>query len=299
MNASANAIVFDEDKSARLTYEQLAQTMELGNGFGELPKAIPRQSGELLEEICMAVKAFAKVEPKVADIIIREPYCQADRKRLKAGEPLKLEDYAIRRLVARIDLPLEAYEGTTDHMNASIAVTYINTDNSKGIQVGFGENVHVCENRTIFGGFQFSTFGHSKVDFEQGMQLLNHWLQNLQVVHDKHIAVIDQLMKKRAARTGYQRIIGSLFEKAVRFNGGERGVIAPLSQTQVGDMVRKGLDVLKDAESVTGWEMLNWGTSVLKAEKSDMVSLLSDTANYNSFILDEFKIEPDFAIDKA
>lgn len=297
--SAKHAIEFDEkDRSAKITYGDLAETMELGNGFGELPKSCPRQPGELIMDIVDAAKKFAGIDATVAPIIIREPYCQVDRKRMKEGGVLKLGDYAIKRLVARVDLPLEAYEGTKDHMNASIAMTYIHTDSSKGIQVGFGENVKVCENRTIFGGFKFGTYGSDKVPFEKGMELLHHWLQNIQTVHDKHIAVIDRLMETKVKRIGFQRLIGSLFEKAVRYNSGEKGMHAPLNQTQIGQMVVQGLDVLKDEsqEALNGWEILNWGTNVLKAENSDMQTLLTDTSGYNDFLLREFKIEPDFAI---
>lgn len=298
-----NAIQFDEDKAAKISYEDLAKTMELGNGMAEMPAACPKQPGELIMDICDAVRKYSKLEPTVAPIIIREPYCNTNRKALKEkqGEEafLKLEHYAVRRLVARIDLPMEEFVDTKDHMNASICLSYSNTDALKSIQIGFGENVQVCENRTIFGGFQFSTQGQSKVPFDEGMQLLHHWLQNIDTVHGKHIAVIKKLMKTRVHITGLQRIIGSLFEKAVRFNNGERAIMAPLNQSQVGDMIKLGIDILKshdESKGINAWEILNWGTSVLKAEKSDMTNLLSDTANYNTFLLSEFKIEPDFAI---
>jgi hypothetical protein len=287
----ANAIQFDEkNKSAELHYKQLAQTMEIGNAHGEMPKACPVQPGELITNICNSVQKYSGLEPTVAPIIIREPYCNVNRQKIKDGKDLLLEDYLIRRLVTRIDIPMLGFKGTKDSMNASVAISYIYTDNSKGIQVGFGENVHVCENLTVFGGFCFSTYGSSRVSFEDGMQLLHHWLQNIVTLHDQHILTVQQLMDAKVKRPGFQRIIGSLFEKAVRANAGSK-LVAPMNQTQIAGMVAQGREVLEsEQELITGWEMLNWGTSILKPNSSDMVDLIKDTSNFNSFILNEFKI---------
>lgn len=292
-----NAIQFDDrTKAAEITYEQLEQTMELGMGTGEMPKQCPVQPGTLIRMIANNVEKFAGLKPKVQPIVIREPYCNVDRKRLTAKEDLRLEDYLIRRLVTRIDIPLEAFEGTNDHMNAAIVMSYAYTDSTKGIQIAFGENVNVCENLATFGGFSFSTYGESKVGFDDGMQLMSHWMQNLNKVHDKHIKVIADLKTKKVARQGFQRILGAMFEKAVRANSGER-IHAPLTQTQISAMVHEGLPVLKsDADHVNGWEMMNWGNRILKPHTSDMLNLIRDTSGFNTFLCNELKVEMDLAI---
>lgn len=288
----AHAIIFDEkNRSASITHKELAQTIELGNAFGELHPNVPVKPGVLLEDMCNDIVKYSGLTPTVSNIIIREPYCQVNRAKLKEEKDLELGDYLIRRLVARIDIPLTGFIGTKDEMNASIAMSYLFTDNHKGIQVGFGENVHICENMCMFGGFQFSTYGTSKVGFEDGMQLMRRWLQNMVTVHDQHLAIIEKFKAAKVHKTGFQRIIGSLFEKAVRHNNNERGVSAPLNQTEIADMVREGLPVLqKDEEHLTGWEILNWGTAILKPNTSDMVNLIRDTSAFNSFLANEFKI---------
>jgi hypothetical protein len=287
-----NAIQFDEkNKSAELTYQQLAQTMEIGNAKGEMPKACPVQPGTLITDMCSAVQKYTGLEATVSPIVIREPYCNVNRQKLNRNEELQLEDYLIRRLVTRIDIPMLGFKGTADAMNASIGISYIYTDGAKGIQVGFGENVNVCENLTVFGGFTFSTYGNSRVSFEDGMQLMNHWLQNLQSLHDQHLEIIGKLMAAKVARPGFQRIVGSLFEKAVRVNAGSKEILAPMNQTQIAAMVAQGAEVLdSEVETLNGWQIMNWGTSILKPHNSDMVDVIKDTSNFNSFLLNEFKI---------
>lgn len=288
----ANAIIFDEkNRSASISHKELAQTIELGNAFGEMHPNCPVQPGILLEDICSDIVKYSGLTPTVSEIIIREPYCQVNRAKVKENQDLELKDYLIRRLVAKINIPLEGFTGTNDAMNASIAMSYLFTDNHKGIQLGFGENVHICENMVMFGGFQFSTYGSSKVGFMDGMNLMRRWLQNMQTVHDQHLGIIDKFKAAKVHRTGFQRIIGSLFEKAVRANNNERGVSAPLNQSEIADMVRQGLPVLQtEQEQLNGWDILNWGTAILKPHNSDMVSLIRDTSAFNTFLAQEFKI---------
>lgn len=292
-----HAITFDEkNKSAEISHLDLAKTIELGDAMGDLPKQCPVQPGVLINTIVENVKKFANMEAIVSPIVIREPYCQLNRKKIKDGQNLDFEDYLVRRMVTRIDLPLVGFENTENRMNASIAMTYIYTDNQKGIQIAFGENVNVCENLSTFGGYNFSTYGSSKVGFEDGIELMNHWLQNINVVHDKHLLLIEDLMNTQVKSLEFQRIIGSLFEKAVRFNSGE-SISAPLSQSEISAMVQKGLPVLKeDKDYLTGWEIMNWGTAVLKPHTSDMTHLIPDLADFNTFLCNEFGVKMDLAI---
>lgn len=284
-----NAISFNpKDKSALLTYEQVAQTMKLGDSYGSMPKQVPVQPGELLVQIKDMIKQHSGLDIIQQPVVIREPYCQTNLNKVKSNVPLEYEDYLLKRFVTKFNLPLTAFEGE-DKMSASFALTYAYTDNVKGIQIAFGENVHVCDNLCAYGQYHFSTYGNSRISFEEGMQLLTHWIMNLRTVHEKHIDSIKYLMSVEVPRRDFQRVIGSLFEKAVRANSGEQGIIAPLNQSQVAGMVAKGLDVLQDHDGyITAWDVMNWGTYTLKPHNSDMVDLIKSTAGFNDFIYREF-----------
>lgn len=282
-----NAIQFNQkDRSAELTIQQLAQTMRLGDSMGVMPKQVPVQPGELLVQMMEKLHEYTGLKPIEKPIVIREPYCQTNLNKMQSKQALDYPDYLIKRFVTKIELPMDTFTGP-DTMRPGIALTYAYTDSIKGIQVAFGENVAVCDNLTAFGPYQFSTYGGNKVGFEEGMQLFNHWVQNLQTVHNQHISAIDFLMNTKVEKDKFHKVLGSLFEKAVRVNGGEK-VEAPLNQTQVAGMVQKGLDVLDEQDTVTAWDIMNWGTFTLKPHSSDMIDLIKSTANFNDFILKEF-----------
>lgn len=294
----SNAIQFDQkDKSAILTYEQLAQTMKLGDSAGNMPRQVPVQPGELLVTVKDMIKRYAGADIIEDNIIIREPYCQTNLSKVHKGEPLQIEDYLIRRFVTKFRIPGLIFNREGEDIMPAIALTYAYTDSIKGIQIAYGENVSVCDNLTAFGPYHFSTYGNSRVTFEEGMQLLTHWIQNLEAIHENHVYVIDYLISVHVNKQEYQRIIGSLFEKAVRSNSGEKGITAPLNQSQVAAMVAAGLETLQDDNSViSAWDVLNWGTSTLKAQNSDMIELLKNTTAFNDFIYSEFDVPVSLAV---
>ena len=153
-------VLDSKNKSAEISYEELAETMEIGDAFAELPKSCPVQPGKLILDVCNQIKKFTGMDPVVKPIIIREQYCNVSRNYIKEEREKQLKDYQIKRMVTKIEIPKIAFEGTTDQMAPAIALTYINTDGAKGMQLAFGENVAVCENLTAFGKFHFSTYGY-------------------------------------------------------------------------------------------------------------------------------------------
>lgn len=298
-----NAILFDtKNKSALLSYTDLAKTMRIGDSTGNMPKQIPMQPGELILHVKDLIKKQSGLDIIENPVVIREPYIQTNLNKMKAGLPLEIEDYLVRRFVTKFDVDLSYGDGTPDKMNASFALTYCYTDGIKGMQIAFGERVNVCDNLMAFGQYHFSTYGSSKVSFDDGLQLLSHWTQNIRELHEKHCNVVDYLKSYEVPLRDFQRIIGSLFEKAVRFNSGDHSLIAPLNQAQVAAMVGSGIDYLKTKETIpageyiTAWDVLSWGTNTLKAQNSDMIDLLKCSTAFNDFMHEEFDCPVELAI---
>lgn len=288
-----NAIKFDEkNRSAEISVHDLAKTMEIGNSNGEMPKGIPIQPGIFLENLIDKVHRITGLQAEYSPIVIREQYCQTNRSKVKNNESLDFSDYIIKRFVTKITLPLVEFAGTLDQMKACIALTYAYTDTTRGIQIAFGENVSVCDNLSAFGKYHFSTFGSDKVSFDDGMQLLDHWFQNLTPIHGFHTDVITQLMDRPVTKDQYLQMIGYLFEGAVANNN---GILSgtPMNQTQVAGMVHEGIKLF-DGNSVSAWDILNAGTHVLKPHTSDMLHLLDDTTSFNDYMLNHMGIEVNY-----
>ena len=290
-------IQFDaRHKAAEISLDDLTQTADIENYMGELPPQCPFPASNLLADIRAKMKKATGLEPIHQPIVIREQYCQVLNNYKKENRNPQLKDYVITRFVTKILLPMDSFTGTSDHMRPGVAFTYSNNNTAKGMQVAFGENVSVCDNLCAYGRYHFSTYGGQKVGFEHGIELLMRWLDKFQQLHDRHIEMVETLKAREVDRHNFHEIIGTLFSRAVRANAGEK-VIAPLSQTQMSFMVQRGLDALKQEDRMlTAWDVLNWGTDVLKPHASDMISLLESTVQFNDFIVDTLDI-PHIVVD--
>jgi hypothetical protein len=284
-------IVFDpKNKAASLTLQDLTKTADIENHMGELPKQCPVPPSILLGDIFAKIRKATGLEPEAQPIVIREQYCQILNNYKKQDRQPELSDYVVTRFVTKILLPMDEFIGTPDHMRPGIAFTYSNNNTAKGMQLAFGENVSVCDNLCAWGKYHFSTYGGQKVEFEQGVQLLMHWLERFERVHSRHIETIHALKEREVERREFSRIIGTLFERAVRANLNER-LIAPMNQTEMARMVTQAAEALREEDRlITGWDIMNWGTEILKPQTSDMISLLENTTRFNDFVLDTLDI---------
>lgn len=299
-----HAIVFDlKTKSAEITAEQLAMTMELGDGFGNMSPQCPMQPGKLLIYIKDLIRELCGIEPVQKPIVIKEQYCNTGRS--KNDGDLQLSDYIIKRFVTKIELPIKAFEDKNE-MFPAITLSYAYTDNLKGIQISFGENVSVCDNLTTFGPYTFSTYGNSKIKFDQGLQLMKYWLENFNRLHELHINAIQTMMSTPIEQSGYHKFLGVLFERSVQANAG-MNVIAPLNQSQVAQLAVKGKTAFiktNDPEKlvqpmqrdVSVWDIIMWGTDTLRPSNGDMVSYITNSAAFNEFVAESFDLQIDIAL---
>jgi len=285
-----NAISFlANDRSATISIEELSKTMELGDHMGRMPKNIPVQPGQFLVDVMSRINRITGIAATQEPIIIREQYCQVNRQKIKEDKPLELEDYIIKRFVSKIKLPNLTSNISGEEVTGALALSYAYTDAIKGIQIAFGENVSVCENLTAFGRYRFTTYSRDKVSFEEGMQLLDAWLGNIQDIHSAHINTIANLQSRRVRKEEFEHFIGSLFIPAVVNNNGYTAM-APLNQSQVAMVVSNAYDNKTDFDDLTAWDVMNMGTYVIKPNTSDMLTVISDTTDFNDFVLDQFDI---------
>ena len=272
-----NPIEFNELGNATVSLEQLERTISLGEFDGKMPKSVPQVHHELINNL-LGIAALAGAST-LAPITIREKYCKK-RKDATNCEP---ENYMITRLAAKILFPDTFGEGN-DQMRAGIALTYVYDGSQRGIQVAYGMNVDACDNLTVWGKYAFSTNGQNSTPFEKGMELLEKWVADHSKVALEYQEKITTLQGYTFDTESIDRLIGGLFSNAVRRNFGEN-VIAPLNQTEVADMVRKGFGSGL-VGTVSAWEVLNWGTYVLKPTASDMTDYVGSNANFADHILE-------------
>ena len=133
--------------------------------------------------------------------------------------------------------------------------------------------------------------------FDKMMDIVKHWVQNLEVFRMADKKVIEELQDITLDRKITDEIFGSLIRKAVLSNFGT-SVKSPVNVTQVCRMIEQGAEVLtkEDFSNFTAWELMNNLTYVLKPNSSDMASLLNNQQAVSGFITDYFGIKYDHAI---
>lgn len=261
---------------AEITLEQLQNTISLGEFDGRMPKSVPIIHHELLAELQqIATKGGLN---QLMPISIKEKYCKK-RKDAPNNNP---EHFMVNRMAGKILFPEKFLVGD-DTLNAGIAYTYVYDGSQRGIQVAYGMNVEACDNLTVWGRYSFSTTGSSSVPFEKGMELLHKWVDDRKAVNDGYVAIIEKLRLVEFDANAIDTLVGDLFTKAVLKNANEN-VIAPLNQSEVAEMVRKGR-MNHQNEIITGWDVLNWGTLVLRPTSSDMTDYVGGNVAFADHVI--------------
>lgn len=174
--------------------------------------------------------------------------------------------------------------------SACIAFSY----HDKGIDVAFGQNVHDCSNMCIYGSNLMSTYGTNKnVDYDKLLTSFTQWCSQLEAMSEKDLAIINAMQSKKITGKDMVNFIGKMEIAAVAANIGLKN-IAPMNVTQVGavtqSLLKKDNNIFREDNEGTLWDFYNNFTAVLKGDKSDIVSLLTDTRNIGDLILSAFEI---------
>lgn len=283
-------LTFDnETKSTILTLEELDQTLKMEDGNGKLPKSAPIDHANFIKLLIeMAGRYSPDRKVAIAPIVVKQNNC----KRIMwkgAADECPLENYQVERMVVKLGFGgTKSFKGIEDAEGSmAIGVSY----NEKGLQVAFGHNVNICQNLNVFGENVFTTYGAGSVPYEKGLQLIEHWIQNIEPIRQENVTYIEKLKSVVVSENERLRLFGKIYELAIRFNEGERDKDAPLNVTECNRMVSAGFHkIIKPEESITAWDITNWATSVLKPETSDMVNILNKNARLNNFILEEFQL---------
>jgi len=288
METTTNRQLFITEKVEILTIEELKQTVsakDMGYNSKTRPVShfqfiedlmrILNEAGQapVLDHIYCAKSSGTKIIPK-----IEEQY----------GVEKVLEAWIIDKVTGKILIPSLQGEET----QGAIAFSY----HDKGLDLAFGSNVHDCQNMCIFGSNIMHTYGSKKdVNYERMLQVFKEWSGNLVALRNKDLTIIESM--KRINITGFEmlRFTGKLLVNAVSSNIGIK-CIAPLNVSQVNEVVRgiiaKKGEKFYEGPDCTLWEFYNFMTAVMKANKADITTLITDIAAIGEMMVEEYKVMP-------
>ena len=191
-----------------------------------------------------------------------------------------IEAYIIRRLIGKYQIE----DGSDKLSNTGIAISY----HQAGIQIGYGPNVRICDNFSIFADKLISSTQVRNI--EKMFEVLENFLQN-----HAHNREIDQALIKRMFEIGVSyddaiNLIGDLEVQAVN-KAYRKGVISPLNISQVTDFTRKYMDTYdSDKRSVENlFQVYNVGTSLYHPEEvSDITTILPMNQALGKFLMTKY-----------
>lgn len=280
--------LFTKEKVEIINLDELKRTVS-AKDMGSASRTRPVSHFEFIDSI-MAILTEAEQAP-----ILDHIYCVKSggtkiipKIEEQYGVKMVLEAWLLDKLTGKILLPnLRGAE-----FQCAIAFSY----HEKGIDLAFGTNVHDCSNMNIFGSNVMHTYGKGKdVSYDRMLEVLREWSTHLDAMHAKDLALITSMQMITVTGKEMLLFLGKLLVNAVSANAGFK-VVAPLNVSQVNEIVRgvvkeKG-EKFYEGEDCTLWEFFNFMTFVMKGDKADITSLLTDISALGEIVIKEFEVQP-------
>lgn len=278
-----NTLSFEKGVST-LDLDTLKRTAKYEMAKGSLPTNRPIEHHNLLSELMHKIGGYnTGITAELEDIYAAESMAM---RVMHAGkkEDCPVENYLLQRLTTRIHLK----HPDDNEFNMAVGISY----NEKGITMAFGPNVWVCANQNVFGNNIMQTYGKEKIPFDKMMDLFNEWMMSFDHMRTEDYKMINNMKETTVGREAVDVLYGKLIHSAVRQNMDSKEV-APLNQSQVADFIRASYSEeyeVPATEEVSVWDLQQMGTSILKPNKSDLVSLLPTVNNFSNFVINEFNL---------
>lgn len=175
-------------------------------------------------------------------------------------------------------------DALSDEYRSSIAISF----NKNGIAVAFGENVHVCQNMSIFGNNLMTTYGASKIPYDKMIEVVNHWMEKLPKKQQYNHRIINAMkgIEINDPKMVYE-IVGKLYTQSVRQAYGNQS--SPFTIGQMSSLVRE-LDRQMQVDSTVGtlWDVYNMGTNLYKPGEVDLANIYHLSKFWHDFLAEEF-----------
>ena len=275
-----------ENGMTSLTYDELASSVTAQEYNGSLKKSKPVEHFNFISDVLRVI-----LEAGFLGVVESIQASQNSSKRVMwQGEtsecPVKY--FLFEALIGKILIT----DMETEQVQMAIAFTY----NDSGIQLGYGLNVKACMNMTIFQKTHFwTTYGNSdsKADYDNGMSALRGWMTNLNArfkADTEQARIMSTIMLDERK---VHQLYGKLLEMAIRRNDEGAAIFSALNVTQTCAIVRYLNTEIKDkvGGKISGWDLLNAGTSVLKPSSvsADIKNLILINSQWVSFVAEELQ----------
>lgn len=279
MGNNVRVLDFSANGIERLSYDELCMTLK-ADEYGGMKGAKVRI--DHYELIARLVELFGGVLD--GEIVVRRNGARVI-KRLEAEYGVgSLQSHLLTNVMAKIVLPV----GGNVEFYPVLGVIF----NERGVSVGYGQNVRMCDNFSILSASVKQTYGAGRFSVEQLFAELSLWLNNLGMMWERDVEIIDGMKAVGMSEEGLFGLLGRMHASAV--NQAYFGGSSFFNISQVSSFSRSLLSKFKldNLGGVSIWELYNFGTEVLKPHIVDTENLFIDTYNFTQFIRQQYLDKP-------
>jgi hypothetical protein len=198
-------------------------------------------------------------------------------------------------LLKRLFMTIAIDDGMSDETNGNIVISY----HQSGIEVAFGDNVHVCSNLCILGGEvvrNYSLYGNKSIPWKNIIEVVSHWIDTYEQRRRRNIEISRQLREIETTSPEIESFIGGLTLRAARHTT-KKDLLAPLNISQIFDISKSTAgamiahDGIPDWNIPNAWELYNRITRQHKIENIDSSLILYQNSATFDVIKQQFKLE--------
>ena len=181
-------------------------------------------------------------------------------------------------VLTKIDL---APSFRSDGNSPAVAISF----NQAGIKIVWGLHVSICQNLSIFGDNCISTYGVQKIPFIKQMELLKHWIQNIEEKFNNDLKTATTMQMTEVNGVWVRETIGDLYIRAIE-KAYKKGQPAPLNTGHLSTLVQK-MNV-EDVKSV--WDFYNAGTAIIKPENIFLEDVLDVNIAWGKYMAEKVSL---------
>ncbi len=271
-----------------LTLDELGRTQREENVGTAVTKV---RHHSFIEDVCEQIDKRS-LKPRMDDIYVRKggpstaPNANVYPFLEEQYGKNAIEAHVVRKLVTKVFI--DAYNDKLSQSTIGIGF------NQHGMILAYGQNVHVCNNMSIWGENVLSNYGSSKMSSKEMFARFGDWLDAMDEKRKVDQAIIVQLQEMAADHGALPHLIGKMQMAAVR-QAYMQGDQAPFNINQVTDFTKNYLKRMKQEDKLeinTMWDVYNIGTRLLRAtDVRDLEPIYHQNQVFGNFIADEYAIE--------
>ncbi len=205
------------------------------------------------------------------------------------------ENHVGTMLFKRVFATMDIDDGMSDESSGNVVISL----HQNGIELAFGDNVHVCQNLCIYGGEvirNYSFMGLKSIPWGNMIDILSHWMTTYEQRRRRNIEISRTLRNIEVESHQVEEFIGGLTLRAARHMS-KKDVLSPLNMTQIfdmsksaaGAMINKNPDV--DWNIPNAWELYSRITEQHKVKNVDSSMILYQNDATFQLIKDHFDLK--------